>query len=263
MTILRGRGFTTQDNEKSRWAVAVVNETFARHYLGGEDPVGQRFRHGAGSQIEVIGVVKDAKYDTLREQAQPTYYVSYLQFTGDWRGTTFQIRTAAEPTRIIAAVRQAVREVDPNLPLYNIKTLATQVDESLVQERLIGTVSSFFGLLSLLLAAIGLYGIMAYAVNERTHEIGIRMALGAQRGAVLRMVLRQGMKLVLIGVILGLAASFAATRIIASHLFGITPTDPVTFVGVPLLLLIVALSACFVPARRATRVDPLVALRYE
>jgi predicted permease len=264
MTILRGRGFTEQDNEKSQQAVAVVNETFARHYLGDEDPVGQRFRHGTGgSQIEVIGVVKDAKYDTLREQAQPTYYVSYLQFTGDWRGTTFQIRTAAEPTRIIAAVRQAVREVDPNLPLYNIKTLATQVDESLVQERLIGTVSSFFGLLSLLLAAIGLYGIIAYAVSERTHEIGIRMALGAQRGAVLRMVLRQGMTLVLLGVGLGLALSFAGTRVIASRLFDVTPTDLLTFVGVPLLLLIVALLACFVPARRATRVDPLVALRYE
>jgi predicted permease len=265
MTILRGRGFNAQDNEKSRQAVAVVNETFARRYFDSEDPVGQRFGHGAdrSGQIEIIGLVKDAKYDTLREQAQPTYYVSNLQFTGDWRDTTFQIRTAAEPTHIITAVRQAVREVDPNLPLYNIKTLATQIDETLVQERLIGNVSSFFGLLSLLLAAIGLYGIMAYAVNQLTHEIGIRMALGAQRDEVLRMVLRQGMKLVLIGVVLGLAVSFATTRIIASQLFAVTPTDPITFVGAPLLLLIVALLACLVPAQRATRVDPLVALRYE
>jgi predicted permease len=265
MTILRGRSFNAHDNGKSRQAVAIVNETFARHYFGGEDPVGQRFGHGAerSGQIEIIGVVKDAKYDTLREEAQPTYYVSNLQFTGDWRETTFQIRTVAEPAQIITEVRQAVREVDANLPLYNIKTLATQIDESLVQERLIGTVSSFFGLLSLLLAAIGLYGIMAYTVNHLMHEIGIRMALGAQRGRVLRMVLLQGMKLVLIGVVLGLVVSFAATRIIASQLFGITPTDPVTFVGVPLLLLTVALLACFVPARRATRVDPLVALREE
>jgi ABC-type antimicrobial peptide transport system permease subunit len=172
-------------------------------------------------------------------------------------------RSAADPTRIIAAVRQAAREIDANLPLFNIKTLATQVDETLVQERLIGTVSSFFGLLSLLLAAIGLYGILAYSVNQRTHEIGIRMALGAQRSAVLRMMLKQGMTLVLIGLVLGLAASFAATRIVASYLFGITPTDPVTFISAPLLMLIVALLACFVPARRATKVDPLVALRYE
>jgi predicted permease len=265
MTMLRGRVFNADDNEKSRQAVAIINETFARHYFGGEDPVGQRFGHGAGrsGQIEIIGVVKDAKYESLREGAQPTYYRSNLQFTGDWRDTTFQIRTVAEPTQIITEVRQAVREVDANLPLYHIKTLATQIDESLVQERLIGTVSSFFGLFSLLLAAIGLYGIMAYTVNHLTHEIGIRMALGAQTGGVLRMVLWRGMKLALIGVVLGLAVSFAATRIIASQLFNITPTDPVTFIGVPLLLLIVALLACFVPARRATRVDPLVALRDE
>jgi putative ABC transport system permease protein len=156
-----------------------------------------------------------------------------------------------------------VREIDANLPLFNIKTLATQVDETLVQERLIGTVSSFFGLLSLLLAAIGLYGILAYSVNQRTHEIGIRMALGAQRSAVLRMMLKQGITMVLIGLVLGLAASFAATRIVASYLFGVTPFDPVTFISAPILMLIVALLACFVPARRATKVDPLVALRYE
>jgi predicted permease len=262
MTILRGRGFTAQDNENAP-RVAVVNETFARHYFAGADPLGQRFSFGPnGSGMEIIGIVKDAKYDNLREQALPTYYTSYLQFRPE-RETTFQIRTAADPTSIIAAVRQAVREVDANLPLYNIKTLATQIDESLVQERLIGTLSSFFGLLSLVLAAVGLYGIMAYAVSQRTHEIGIRMALGAQRGAVLRMVLRQGMKLVLLGVGLGLAASLVATRIIASQLFGITATDPATFVSAPLLLLMVALLACFVPARRATKVDPLVALRDE
>jgi predicted permease len=263
MTILRGRGFTAQDHEKEP-NVAVVNETFARQYFGGDNELGHRFGIGRGdSEIEIVGIVKDAKYETLREEATPTIYVPYVQGPFHWRGTTFHIRTAADPTRIITAVRQAVREIDANLPLFNIKTLATQVDETLVQERLIGTVSSFFGLLSLLLAAVGLYGVLAYAVNQRTHEIGIRMALGAQRGEVLLMVLRQGMKLVLIGVVLGLAASFAATRLVASYLFGITATDPVTFVGAPILLLIVAFLACFVPARRATRVDPLVALRYE
>jgi len=266
MEILRGRGFTAQDNENAP-AVAVVNETFARYYFGDEDPVGKRisFNNSNSSRdgIEIVGVVKDAKFVTLRERTPALFYQPYLQEPDSWRETSFQIRTAADPTQIIAALRQAAREVDANLPLFNIKTLATQVDESLVQERLIGAVSSFFGLLALTLAAVGLYGVMAYSVSQRTHEIGVRMALGAQRGAVLGMVMRQGMKLVLLGIGLGLAASFAATRIIANQLFGVTPTDPVTFVGAPFLLLIVALLACFAPARRATRVDPLALLRSE
>jgi predicted permease len=264
MTILRGRGLTAQDDENAP-RVAVINETFARYYFGEENPIGRRFGTDpdTSGQIEIVGVVKDAKYVSLREPALRTYYVPYFQYSDRWRATTFQIRTAADPTGVIAAVRQAVREVDANLPLFKIKTLAKQVDESLAQERLIGAVSSFFGLLALLLAAIGLYGIMAYAVSRRTHEIGVRMALGAHRGAVLRMVLRQGMKLVLIGAGLGLAASLTVTRVIASQLFDVTPTDPVTFIGAPILLLIVALAACFAPARRATKVDPLVALRCE
>jgi predicted permease len=264
MTILRGRGLTAQDGENAP-RVAVINETFARYFFDDEYPIGRRFSQGSdgSGQIEVVGVVKDAKYNSLREPALRTYYAPYFQYPDRWGAANFHIRTEADPAGVIAAVRQAAREIDANLPLYNFKTLAKQVDESLARERLIGAVSSFFGLLALLLAAIGLYGIMAYAVNQRTHEIGVRMALGAQRGQVLRMVLRQGMKLVLIGVVLGLAASFATTRMVASHLFGVTPTDPVTFVGAPLLLLIVALIACFVPARRATKVDPLVALRYE
>jgi predicted permease len=263
MTILRGRGFTAQDNERAP-KVAVINETFARYYFGDEDPIGRRFgRFSHNFEIEIVGVVKDAKYRSLREQIPRTYYVPYLQTRASWRRTTFQIGAADEPTRLIAAVRQAAHEVDAKLPLFGIKTLATQVDESLVQERLIGAVSSFFGLLSLLLTCIGLYGIMAYAVSQRTRELGVRMALGARRGVVLRMVLWQGMKLVLLGVCPGLAISFAGARIVASQLFDVTPTDPMTFVGAPLLLLLVALLACFAPARRATKVDPLVALRCE
>jgi predicted permease len=242
--------------------VAVVNETFVRRYFDGDNPVGYRITFGPNRiGPEIIGVVKDTKNISLREDALPTYYISYLQ--NEMRGMTYQIRTADDPSRIIAAVRRAAREIDPTLPLFDIKTLAAQVDGSLVRERLIGTLSGFFALLSLLLAAVGLYGAMAYAVNQRTQEIGIRMALGAQRSDVLRMVVMQGMKLVLVGAVLGLAVSFATTHLIASYLYGVTPTDPVTFIGVPLLLLIVASIACIIPARRATRVDPLVALRYE
>jgi predicted permease len=261
MTILRGRGFTARDFDRgSGQKAAIVNEAFARYYFGEEDPIGQRFGYNeAGDGQEIVGVVKDAKHSSLREPAQPTWYGA-----GIGQGaTTFQFRTAADPTGVIAAVRQAAREIDGNLPLYNIKTLARQVDESLSQERLISALSSFFGLLSLSLAAIGLYGILAYAVNRRTREIGIRIALGARPGAVLRMVLRQGLILTLLGVGIGLAASLGATRLLESQLFGVTPTDPVTFVGAPILLLAVALLAGLVPARRATSVDPLIAIRQE
>jgi predicted permease len=261
MTILRGRGFTARDFDRGSGQKAViVNEAFARYYFGEEDPIGQRFGYNeAGDGQEIVGVVKDAKHSSLREPAQPTWYGA-----GFGQGaTTFQLHTAADPTGVIAAVRQAAREIDSNLPLYNIKTLATQVDESLSQERLISALSSFFGLLSLLLAGIGLYGILAYAVSRRTREIGIRIALGAQPGAVLRMVLRQGLILTLLGVGIGLAASLGATRLLESQLFGVTPTDQVTFVVAPIMLLTVALLAGLVPARRATNVDPLIAIRQE
>src|SRR5215475_9242249 len=261
MTILRGRGFTARDfDRESGQKAVIVNEAFARYYFGEEDPIGQRFGYNeAGDGQEIVGVVKDAKHSSLREPAQPTWYGAGF----GQAATTFQLRTAADPTGVIAAVRQAAREIDANLPLYTIKTLARQVDESLAQERLISALSSFFGLLSLLLAAIGLYGILAYSVTRRTREIGIRISLGAQPGAVLHMVLRQGLILTLLGVGIGLAASLGATRLLASQLFDVTPTDPVTFVVAPILLLTVALLAGLVPARRATNVDPLIAIRQE
>src|SRR5262249_15730347 len=177
--------------------------------------------------------------------------------------TILHLRPAADPTRIIPAVRKAAREIDSNLPLYNVKTLARQVDESLAQERLISALSGFFGLLSLLLSAIGLYGILAYSVSRRTREIGIRIALGARPVAVFRMLFRPGLRLTLLGVGSGLAASLGATRLLECQLFGVTPTDSVSFVGAPILLLTVALLAGLVPAMRATNVDPLIAIRQE
>jgi predicted permease len=264
MTILRGRSLTSQDDENGP-RVAVVNETFARAFLGNDDPLGKRFGFSPenSDKIEIVGVVKDAKYNDLREEMLRTFYIPYKQDPSAWRETTFQIRTGADPASLIASVRQAAREVDANLPLFNVKTLATQVDESLVEERLIGILSSFFGLLALLLASIGIYGVMGYAVSQRTREIGIRMALGAPHRNVMLMVLRQGMKLVWIGVGVGIAVSLAVTRLITSQLYGVTPTDFMTFSFVSLMLLMVALLACFIPARRATQVDPLVALRTE
>ena len=261
MTILRGRGFTARDFDRgSGQKAVVVNEAFARHYFGEEDPIGQRFGYNeAGDGQEIVGVVKDARQSSLRETAEPIWYGAGF----GQEATTFQLRTTADPTYIITAVRQAAREIDANLPLYDIKTLAANVDGSLAQERLISALSGFFGLLSLSLAGIGLYGILAYSVSRRTREIGIRISLGAQPGAVLRMVLQQGLILTLLGVGIGLAASLGATRLLESQLFGVTPTDPVTFVGAPILLLTVALLAGLVPARRATNVDPLIAIRQE
>src|SRR5215475_9460910 len=262
MTILRGRNFTARDFDgESGQKVRIVSETFARYYFGEEDPIGQRFGPSAekSGEFEIVGVVKDAKHGGPRGFTRGVLYSP----TFGQNATTFQLRTAADPTGVIGAVRQAAREIDANLPLYNIKTLARQVDESLAQERLISALSGFFGLLSLLLAAIGLYGILAYAVSRRTREIGIRIALGAHPGTVLRMVLRQGLILTLLGVGFGLAASLGATRLIASQLFDVTPTDSVTFVAAPILLLTVALLAGLVPAMRATNVDPLIAIRQE
>src|SRR5262249_41403045 len=261
MTIVRGRSFTARDFDRaSGQNVAIVNETFARDYFGEEDPIGRRFGYNAaGDDTEIVGVVKDAKHNSLRERAQGAVYGPGL----GQRDPFSQPAPPRDPPLITTAVRQAAREIDANLPLYNIKTLARQVDESLSQERLISALSSFFGLLSLLLATVGLYGILAYAVSRRTREIGIRIALGARPVAVLRMVLRQGLILTLLGVGIGIAASLGATRLLESQLFGVTPTDPVTFVVAPILLLTVALLAGLVPARRATNVDPLIAIRQE
>lgn len=261
--ILRGRGIEPQDTEHAP-KVAVVNKAFADYYFGNTDPIGRHFLGGLiGGEIEIVGVVRDEKYRSLREDAPRTFYVPYLQDPTSWRDTTFQVRTAGNPSDMFSAIEHAVHELNKSLPFYNVKNLDKQIDENLVQERLISTLSGFFALLSLLLAAIGLYGITAYGVNQRTQEIGTRMALGAKPTDVLRMVLAQGMWLVIAGIILGLSLSFAATRVVASQLYGVTAVDPFTFGVAPLVLLAVALVACLGPSRRATKVDPLVALRYE
>ncbi len=262
--VLFGRGLTPQDDERAP-KVVVVNQTFARLIFSGENPIGKRFGFNADkpTEIEIVGVVRDAKYGNLREESPATFYVPWLQELSRVGAVTFEVRTASDPVVFVTAIRQAVREVDPNLPVAAVRTQVEQANESLRMERLFARLLSLFGLLALLLAAIGLYGVMAYSVAQRTKEIGIRMALGAQRHNVLKLVLSQGLILTLIGVALGAGGAIALTRLIKSLLFGVSATDPVTFIAIALLLTAVALVACFVPARRATKVDPLVALRYE
>ncbi len=262
--LLAGRDFGSRDDQQAP-RVAVINESMARHFFGSENPIGRRFGLPNGG-VEIIGVAKDAKYRSLREQWRPMFYMPFAQPGSDRAQMTLIVRTTGEHTDVapIAAVMQReARALDPGMPMFQVETLAAQLDASLAQERLVATLSSVFGLLALLLACIGLYGVMAYDVARRTPEIGIRLALGAQTGAVLRLALKQGMRLALLGVALGLAAAFALTRLLASLLFGVSATDPLTFVAIALLLSFVALLACWMPARRATKVDPMVALRHE
>jgi predicted permease len=247
---------------------AVVNESFVKAHFVNVNPIGQPFgadspemsgdpdtQENAGWTI--VGVVRDARYNDLRREVQPTMYVP----SGD--AGTFELRTAVDPESLVPAVRAVVRQAAPDLPIVGIETQTHQIDTMLFQERLIARLSSLFGLLSLLLAAIGLYGLLAYEVTNATREIGIRVALGAPLAQVLRGVVRHGVVLTAVGAAVGIAASLAVTRLLGKMLFGVKPTDPVTLIGVSCLLLMVALAACYFPARRATRVDPLVALRHE
>jgi predicted permease len=264
MTIVRGRDIGPHDNETSP-RVAVVNEAFARYYFGSADPIGRRFDRGAadGGEVEIVGVVKDAKAESIKEQTPRTFYVPFLQDPSSWRETTFQVRTAGDPLAVVAAIRHEVQALEPNLPVFRVKTLEQQVDETLGQERLVATLATLFGVLALLLACAGLYGVLSYSVSRRTQEIGIRMALGAKRGDVLRLFVRQGMVLVVLGLAFGLATAFALTRLLSSLLFGVSNTDLMTYGIAAMGMVIVGLCACYLPARRATKVDPLAALRYE
>src|SRR5689334_2559788 len=265
--LLLGRTFTAQDDLKAP-KVAIINRTFADKYFSGLNPIGQRFSMDIArpDPIEIIGVVADAKYTSQRDEIPATMYRPWRQTPGAINSMIFEVRTATDPKAFVPAIRQAMHEVEPNLPLNNFKTQVEQADETLSMERLFAKLMSLFGILAQQLASIGLYGVLAYSVSRRTHEIGIRMALGANRGRMLAMILRQGMTLTLIGVALGLAGAYVLTRYLGtlnSMLFGVQPRDPLTFGVSAALLTIVALVACFIPARRATKVDPMVALRYE
>jgi predicted permease len=273
--LLAGRGFTPQDDERAP-RVAIINQTMARRFFGDENPLGKRFGFGraeSNNQIEVVGVARDSRYLRPRRDIPSIAYLPFPQVSLGM--TTFTVRTAGDPTQMTAAIRAAVREVDKDLPLFGVKTQTEQMDQSLAQERFFPKLTGFFGLLALLLASIGLYGVMSYTVAQRRREIGIRMTLGATRENILRRVIGQGMLLAGAGVVIGSAIAFALTRLITSNasyeltrfisgfLYGVRASDPWTFVTVALLLLLVALLACYLPARRATKMDPMVALRCE
>ena len=264
MSIVRGRDFNEQDSETAP-KVAVVNEAFARYYFANENPIGQTIDRGKndGGLVEIVGLVKDAKASTIREKTPRTFYVPFLQDPSSWRETNFQVRTNTEPMSVVSAIRSELHTIDSNLPIFRVRALEDQVNESLGQERLVTTLASLFGVLALVLASLGLYGVMSYSVTQSTREIGIRMALGARGIDVLRLVVKNGMTLTILGLSLGLLGALALTRLIASLLFDVTPTDPLTFVSVSVFLCLIALLASYVPARRATKIDPLVALRYE
>ena len=266
--LMAGRGIQWQDTASSLKAV-VVNDAFARQFVDGRSPIGYKitFKNflskGPDFSYEIVGMVRDAKYASLRRAPQPTVYASFSQAPFPLSALHYEIRTAGNPTTIVPAVRDVVHSLDSNVPLSEIKTQSEQIAEALMQERLFAQVTSFFSGLAAFLSCIGLYGLIAYSVARRTHELGVRMALGAQRGDVLRMVIRQGMLLAGIGIIVGIGGALALTRFLRSMLFEIKPTDPTTFVGVAILLAFVALLASYIPARRAMRVDPMVALRHE
>ena len=275
--LLHGRGFTVQDDERAP-KVAVVSQAFARKFFPSEDVLGKRVTFIDGKrEVEIIGVVADTKYESQREEIQPLFYSPWRQEFAEIGEMHFTLRTAGEPTALAATVRQVVRELDNNLPITELGTQTARSQATLGQERLFARLLSFFGGAALLLAAIGLSGVLAYSVAQRTNEIGIRMALGAQTANVLRLVVWQGMRLVLFGLTVGALTGYGLKRLLASQyfaedawqrqmaerLYGVTGTDPLTFAVIAGLLTIVALAACWLPARRATKVNPLVALRYE
>ncbi|HVG31967.1 MAG TPA: ABC transporter permease [Pyrinomonadaceae bacterium] len=262
--VLKGRAFTEQDRENTP-RVMIVNEALARRYWPNEEVLGKRlgFEDDASKQTwwEIVGVVGNVKHERLDMEAKPEIFFPYEQSPRNFMSLV--VRTTSDPSMMITGVRDQVLAIDKDQPVFDIKTMDQRLSKAVAQSRFIMLLLGLFSALALILAAVGIYGVMAYVVSQRTHEIGIRMALGAQSRDVLRMVVRQGMTLTFIGVAIGLVAAFALTRLMSSLLYGVTATDPLTFITVALVLSIVALLAIFIPARRATRVDPMEALRYE
>jgi putative ABC transport system permease protein len=265
--VLKGRDFDQRDQQKST-PVIIINETLAERFFPNEDPIGKHIHPGISTienedsvMREIVGVVGDVRNRSLTAEAKPSFYIPQTQTP--FGQMTLIVRTANDPHAAVTAVTREVASLDKELPVFGVKTLDEYVATSVAGPRFNSTLLGIFAIVALVLTVVGLYGVMSYSVAQRTGEIGIRMALGAQTKDVLRLIVGQGFKLVVVGVTIGLLGAFALTRLLASLLFGVTAKDPLTFVAVTVVLAVVALLACYLPARRATKVDPLVALRYE
>jgi predicted permease len=260
---LNGRDFANEGANSPK--VAIVNETLVQQFFGDRNPIGQRVT-GTGETYEIVGVVKNSRSRTLGENPRPILYRSLAQDIGrdpDFRGFSLVVQTRAYPAAMETAVRNEIHTLDPTMAIFNVETMEEHLRDALVLPRLAGALFGIFGITGLILTAVGLYGIMSYSVSRRTREIGIRLALGAQIGAVQRLIVRQGLLLTLIAIALGVPCALALAKFAASILYGVHPHDPVTFTAVPFFLATVALLACWIPARRIARVDPQKALRCE
>jgi len=273
--IALGRDFTINDNHEVKngpqpddWTptAVMINEKFARLYFQGQNPIGRHMGFGEDpgthTDMEVIGVVKDIKYTNLRDEIPAQAYVPYLgsHFLGSM---TVYVRTIGDPQQVMPSIRAKLRDLDANIPIYDMRTTEASISNSLATERMIASLSSVFGALATLLAALGLYGVMAYSVAQRKREIGIRMALGAEPARVVWMVMRDVLLLVAIGIAIGVPAAIALSRAVAAQLYGLSAHDPSTLALAVAALALVAGAAGYIPARRASRLDPMVALRYE
>jgi len=252
---------STQPNASSTPRPVIINQTMAASFWRDDNPIGKRFNSNS-VEYEIIGVVKDTKYETLREKVDRAFYRPFFLSTF-YPGSTFMLRTFTNPVAATNAVQQVARSLDKDAQVLDVRTMDNVVDTSLVQERFIAQLASFFSLFALLLACLGLYGIMSHGVVRRTREMGIRMALGARSTGVVWLVMRQSLVLVVIGIVVGVPAALLAARYVSTFLFGLSPADPVTVVISTGVLLSVAILAGYLPARRASRIDPMLALRYE
>jgi putative ABC transport system permease protein len=262
MTLLKGRAFSNQDGEASQ-PVVIINEAVARQLFPNEDPIGKRLliANAKGKPHEIIGIVADIRNWGLMQPPAPEFYLNYQQAAPPFLGLA--VRTKGDPRQVVADVRRAIWAVDSDQPLYNVMTMEQALSDSISKQRFSMLMLAIFAVVAFVLAAIGIYGIASYSVTQRTHEIGVRMALGAKSGDVVKTIVRQGILLILVGIASGLLIAFALTRVLSGLLYAVRPTDPAVFAGAAVLLALVALVACYLPARRATRVDPMIALRYE